>query len=156
MAKVFPLEAVLRLRRMEEEAKMKEFAAFERVLVRESRNLESLQECLYQKRMEMDERTATQGLSSQEGQLYLSFFSAQSSRIRYQEDLVRKIRVEVERKRKEMNFAICRRKIFDKLKEKHAEATEYEMRRLETNEIDEIAGIRYVATMKGEAANEAI
>ncbi len=153
MAKSFPLEAVLRLRRMEEEAKMKEFASFERVLVRERDNLKTLHEDMFQARRDMDDRTANEGLSSQEGQLYLSFFSAQSSRIQYQEDLVQKIRVEVERKRKEMSFAVRRRKIFQNLKEKHIEAEERERRRFELLEIDEIAGIRFAARARGEDAS---
>ena len=153
MAKSFPLEAVLRLRRMEEEAKLKEFASFERVLVRERGNLETLHEDMFQARRDMDDRTANEGLSSQEGQLYLSFFSAQSSRIRYQEDLVQKIRVEVERKRKEMSFAVRRRKIIQNLKEKHIEAEEREHRRLELLEIDEIAGIRFASRARGEDAS---
>ncbi len=132
---------------------MKEFASFERVLVRERDNLKTLHEDMFQARRDMDDRTANEGLSSQEGQLYLSFFSAQSSRIRYQEDLVQKIRVEVERKRKEMSFAVRRRKIFQNLKEKHIEAEERERRRLELLEIDEIAGIRFAARARGEDAS---
>ena len=79
----------------------------------------------------------------------MSFFSAQSSRIRYQEDLVQKIRLEVERKRKEMSFAIRRRKIIQNLKEKHMELEERESRRLESIQIDEIAGIRFAARARG-------
>lgn len=154
MVKAFPLEAVLKLRKMEEEAKMKEFASFERVLVREKGNLECLHQDLYQARHEMEEKTASEGLTSQEGQLYLSFFSAQSSRIRHQEDLVQKVRVEVERKRKEMSFAIRRRKIIQNLKDKHIESVERESRRLESIEIDEIAGIRFAARARGENVGE--
>jgi flagellar export protein FliJ len=154
MPKPFPLEAVLRLRKMEEEMKMKEFASFERVMVRERGNLETLHDAMFQSRREMDERTANEGLSSQEGQLYLSFFSAQSSRIRHQEDLVQKIRVGVERKRKEMSFAVKRRKIFQNLKEKHIEAEARKRRRLESLAIDEIAGIRYAARARGGEASE--
>ncbi len=154
MPKLFPLEAVLRLRKMEEEMKMKEFASFERVMVRERGNLETLHEDMFQARREMDERTANEGLSSQEGQLYLSFFSAQSSRIRYQEDLVQKIRVGVERKRREMSFSVTRRKIIQNLKEKHIESEERERRRLESLEIDEIAGIRFAARARGVEASE--
>ncbi len=133
---------------------MKEFASFERVLVRERGNLETLHEDMFQARRDMDDRTANEGVSSQEGPVYLSFFSAQSARIRYQEDLVQKIRVEVERKRKEMSFAVRRRKIFQNLKEKHIEAEERERRRLELLEIDEIAGIRFAARARGEDASE--
>ncbi len=52
MATRFPLEAVLRLRRMEEEAKMKEFASFDRVFVREGENLTGLHENLHHTRLE--------------------------------------------------------------------------------------------------------
>ncbi len=154
MAKIFPLEAVLRLRKMEEEMKMKEFASFERVLVRERGNLEKLHGDLFQARREMDERTANEGLSAQEGQLYLTYFSAQSSRIQHQENLVQKIRVEVGRKRREMSFAVRRRKIIQNLKEKHIEAEERESRRLESLEIDEIASMRFAARARGEDASE--
>lgn len=150
MAKGFPLEAVLRLRKMEEEMKMKEFASFERVLVRERASLNSLHQDLFEARRKMDERTANEGLSAQEGQIYLSYFSAQSSRIRYQEDLVQKILVEVERKRREMSFAIRRRKIIQNLKDKFIESEERESRRLEMLEIDEIAGMRFSARARGE------
>ncbi|MFC1491138.1 flagellar export protein FliJ [Nitrospinota bacterium] len=153
MAARFPLDAVLRLRRMEEEAKMKEFASFDRVYVREQNNLRELHENMHMTRQEMDERTAVGGLSSQEAQLYLSFFAALSSKIRYQEDLVHKVRIEVERKRREMGFAVRRRKIFQNLKEKHFEAEEHNERRRESLEIDEIAGIRFLARTKGESAS---
>ena len=73
----------------------------------------------------------------------------QSSRIRHQEDLVQKIRVEVERKRREMSFAVRRRKIFQNLKEKHIEEQERESRRLELIAIDEIAGMRFAARVRG-------
>ena len=151
MAARFPLEAVLRLRRMEEEAKMKEFASFDRVYVREGGNLTTLHENLHHTRLEMDEKTKSVGLSSQEAQLYLSFFAAQSAKIRYQEDLVQKIRVEVERKRREMGFAVRRRKIFETLKDKHIEAEEKKEQRLELIAIDEIAGMRFAARARGEA-----
>lgn len=154
MARTFPLEAVLRLRKMEEEMKMKEFASFDRVLVREKGNLEMLHGDMFQSRQEMDKRTANEGLSAQEGQLYLSYFSAQSSRIQHQENLVQKIRVEVERKRREMSFAVRRRKIIQNLKDKHIAAEERESRRLELIEIDEIAGMRFAARARGEDASE--
>lgn len=132
---------------------MKEFASFERVLVREGSNLETLQEHLYNTRRKMDEQTENQGLSSQEGQLYLSFFSAQSSRIRYQEDLVKKVRREVEQKRKEMSFAVRRRKIFQNLKEKHIEAEDRRSLSIEMRKMDEIAGIRFAARTRGDDAS---
>jgi len=153
VGKPFPLEAVLRLRRMEEEAKVKELASFDRVYLREKKNLTELHESLYQSRTEMEERTAGAGLSSQESQLYLSFFAAQSSRIRYQEDLVEKIRLEVENKRQEVGIVINRRKIFDNLKEKHIESEELQEMRLEAQEIDKIAVMRFAMRGKGIVRN---
>ena len=148
MAKRFPLDAVLRLRKMEAEIKMKEFASFDRVYLREKNNLNNFRESLYRARVEMDEKSATGGFSSQEAQLYLSYFAAQSSRIRYQVELVEKVRIAVEGKRKEMAFAISRRKIFDNLKDKHIEAEARKERKLEADQIDEIAGIRFSARGK--------
>ena len=153
MAKPFPLEAVLRLRQMEEEAKMKELASFDRIYLREQDNLTALHESLYRNRTDMDERTAGAGISSQESQLYLSFFAAQSSRIRFQEDLVEKVRLELERKKREMGFVINRRKIFDNLKEKHIENEERREMRLEAQEIDDIASMRFAMRSKGIASS---
>lgn len=132
---------------------MKELASFDRVYLREQDNLTELHESLYRNRTDMDERTAGAGISSQESQLYLSFFAAQSSRIRFQEDLVEKVRLELERKRREMGFVINRRKIFDNLKEKHIENEERREMRLEAREIDDIASMRFAMRSKGIASN---
>ncbi len=124
---------------------MKEFASFDRVFLREKNNLQELHDSLYRTRIEMAEKTAGAGLSSQEGQLYLTFFAAQSSRIRYQEELVQKVRIELERKRREMGNAISRRKIFENLKEKHIEEEKRREKRFEARELDEISGVRFTA-----------
>ncbi len=132
---------------------MKEFASFDRVFLREKNNLQELHDSLYRTRIEMAEKTAGAGLSSQEAQLYLTFFAAQSSRIRYQEELVQKVRIELERKRREMGNAISRRKIFENLKEKHIEDEKRREKHLEARELDEIAGVRFAARARGVGAS---
>lgn len=130
---------------MQEEAKMKEFASFVRVRVREQETLEVLQGSLHQSRSEMAAQAGGEGLASQKAQMYLAYFTAQNAKIRYQQELLHKVDIEVHRKRKEMAFAINRRKIFDKLKEKHLENEEKERRRLEGIQMDEVAGLRFLA-----------
>jgi len=135
---------------MQEEEKMKEFGSFERVRARERGLLNDLQEALFASREEMNARAGSrEGLSSQEAQLYLSYFGAQTAKIRYQHDLLKKLDIGVRRKRTEMTFAINRRKIMDRLKEKHIEAEDQEARRTESFLIDEIAGARFAARSRG-------
>jgi len=145
----FPLDAVLRLRRMEEQNKMKEFASFERVRARETEQLQSLELHLDGARHDLAERVAGEGLPSQKAQLYLAFFGAQTARIRYQQDLLRKVQAEVRRKRAEMSMAIARRKIYDRLRERFVEAQEKEMNRKEALQVDDIASVRFIARSKG-------
>jgi len=151
MAK-FPLDAVLRLRKLEEQSKMKEFASFERVRARELDQLRSLEQHLDAARNDLDERIVGEGLPSQKAQMYLAFFGAQTSRIRYQQDLLRKVEAEVRRKRVEMAMAISRRKIYDRLKERFLEEEERERSRRETRRVDDIASVRFFARSQGRLA----
>jgi len=66
---------------------------------------------------------------------------------------VEKVRLELERKKREMGFVINRRKIFDNLKEKHIENEERREMRLEAQEIDDIASMRFAMRSKGIASN---
>jgi len=155
VARRFPLEAVLRLRRMQEEAKMKEFASFEGVRVRELHRLRSLQGKLDQAQSEMTDQATREGIPSQRAQVYLAFFGAQGVRIRYQHDLLRKVEAEVRRRRREMALAITRRKIFERLKERHLEEEERDQRWREAIELDDTAGIRFAARARGRNAKGA-
>ncbi|MEK6709441.1 MAG: flagellar export protein FliJ [Nitrospinota bacterium] len=152
MARRFPLEAVLRLRKLEEQNKMKEFASFERVRARETEQLHALERHLDDTRAELAGRVLGEGLSSQQAQLYLVFFGAQTSRIRYQHDLLRKVEAEVRRKRVEMSLAMARRKIYDRLRERFLEEQERERGRRESRQADDITSLRFVARAQGRLA----
>jgi len=152
VARKFPLDAVLRLRKMEEQSKMKEFASFERVRARETEQLHSLERHLDAARTDLSERIVGEGLPSQKAQMYLAFFGAQTSRIRYQQDLLRKVEAEVRRKRVEMAMSIARRKIYDRLKERFLEAVERELNRREGLRVDDIVSVRFFARTKGRPA----
>lgn len=152
MARRFPLNAVLRLRRMEEQGKMRELASFERVRTRETEQLRSLEGKLDEARNDLAERIVGEGLPSQKAQMYLAFFGAQSSRIRYQQELLRKVQAEVRRKRVEMAMAVARRKIYDRLKERFLAEEERERSRREALQVDDIAAIRFIAGSRGRPA----
>jgi flagellar export protein FliJ len=137
---------------MEEQGKMRELASFERVRARETEQLRSLEGKLDEARNDLAERIVGEGLPSQKAQMYLAFFGAQSSRIRYQQELLRKVQAEVRRKRVEMVMAIARRKIYDRLKERFLAEEERERSRREALQVDDIAAIRFIARSRGRPA----
>ncbi len=133
---------------MQEQEKMKEFAAIEGLRRRESDSLEHMERDLSGARVELTERTL-EGLGSQKAQTYLTYFVAQNARIRYQNRLLQQINIEFQRKRGEMGHSINRRKIMTRLEEKHFEQEEYERARLEGSLLDEMAVARHALRPRG-------
>lgn len=121
---------------------MKEFAAAEMTRRREEEKLLGMSDALENSRKELAGKTV-EGIVSQQIHKYMSFFVAQRARIHFQRTAVQQAQLDSMGRRSEMIQAVTRRKVVDRLREKHEEELERERLRREANQLDELVGSRF-------------
>ena len=135
----FPLEDILNLREDKEQNVMEEMSQIQNTLLAQQKDL-----------MELEEEISSIGNNSYKTIQELRYQSVYKSnlkeKVQEQNERIIQTGEELEESRQELIEAQKDRKVMEKLKEEDKEKYEKETRRIEQNELDEIAVLKFNAT----------
>ncbi|MFQ3548312.1 MAG: flagellar export protein FliJ [Armatimonadota bacterium] len=138
----FRLQTLLDQRKAKEEQIQIEFGELKKKEALEKEKLEKLMLRL-EETLLIIEKALNDGEDTAEIQRMFEFANATREDIRIQDLILERIKIDVAKKREELVEAMKDRKVLDTLKEKQEEEYLKECMRLEQNELDEVASVRY-------------
>jgi flagellar protein FliJ len=139
---IFKLQSVLEYRKNIEEKILNDFSEKKRELKEERLKLKNLVE----ERANLIEALRNmQGLKvlAEDIAALVSYVEQVREEEKKQKKVITQVKEQVEAKRKELLEAVKKRKVMEKLKERHLEEYEFDMRALEQKDSDEMGAIRY-------------
>lgn len=139
---VFKLQSVLDYRKNVEEKILNDFSEKKRELKEESLKLKNLEK---ERADLIEELRNMQGrkVYAEDIAVYVSYVKQVREKEENQKIIIAHVKEQLEAKRKELLEAVKKRKVMEKLKERHVEEDEFNMRALEQKNSDEMSVLRY-------------
>jgi flagellar FliJ protein len=144
----FSLESVLGYRKSIEDDVRKDFSTLGKILMDTEKILASLRDEYWQS-VKGVELMQEGNVNPQELEIHRNFQKNLKARIKTQEDQLKKVKGDWERKRNDLIHASQEKKVLEVLKEKKAEKFRYDSERSNQKEMDDVTSNRFQKGRKG-------